>query len=115
MAAGATNIYLSNGQILSCYHSSSPINSPLNVSMTGPAGSTSPFDFFVQSTCTIVDVIVTTSTAGELEFYREGKATGKKIPVDQRYALANDRKNIIPRYTLVAGVRYQVVPSIATS
>ena len=115
MAAGLTELLLTNGQKISIYTDVSPINVPLHVNMLGAGVATSPINFSVQSNCQIKDQITTTTTSGEVEVYANGQKTGKSISTDQRFLISQDRKKWIPRFGFRAGVMYQFKPTVVTS
>ena len=115
MAAGLTEIFLTNGQKISVYTNASPLQVPVHCSMTGTAVAGSPIDFSVQNDCFIKDIVVTTTTAGELEVTRNHMRTGRKITTDQRYLISQDRKPFIPKLGFRAGQIYNLVPTVVTS
>lgn len=115
MGAGETRLFLTNGQVVSIYTDASPVGSPVRCSTMGTAGTTSPYDFTVESPCCIRDILTTTTTTGVLEVFANGVRSGRSFPTDQRWVVANNRAPNIPRICFTPGRKYRFVPSLATS
>ena len=117
MAAGETTLYMNDGSTIDIYSDASAVGSPMHVSITGTATSTSPLFFKLGKTLTIEDMVCASHpTAGVLEIYRNGQRTNKFITTDARFvSTIAGRKKIVPKYTFQAGVKYSFVPTVQTS
>jgi len=116
MGAGSHTFLLSNGQKIEVYTNSSIVGAPLHCSVSGTVTVTSPYIFTVDSVCSVVDFWVVTSTSGNIEIFADGKRSGKRYPIDQRFLITQaNRANWIPRISFRPGVQYTLIPVVATS
>jgi len=112
MAVGYTTFYLSNGQQVGVYITTTQaVNTDLRCSITGTPTAASPFVFTVMSRACITDIVESANVSGEMEIMKDGIRTGIKIVQSAQWEVARYRM-IVPRWCFEPGHQYGFLQTV---